>query len=109
MFLKHHLVCWSHHPAACVHAHNIHDYENRTVDECKQLCVETDGCVAVEYGVDYGAVQRRVPKDCHLQSSNDSQGCRGVDHNIDLYIKATCQSSDGMFCFIHPVNGYRGR
>merc|ERR1712032_1469541 len=60
-----------------------------TVEECAELCEQHDACVAFEFGVDYGAEQGgnvESTGDCHMQDSDDSEGCNGCTYNNDLYV-----------------------
>ena len=60
----------------------------QTLDQCKQLCIDTPGCKAIEYGVAYGGSGRYQPGDCHLQSSGAAPNrCDGRHHNLDLHTR----------------------
>ena len=86
---------WTHLPRKCVTYENIRLWgpgagqAPLTVDECKAMCIETPGCVAIEYGVDYGGLGRYQPGDCQAQSSQDWLNCNGGHHNLDLYIMSS--------------------
>ena len=90
-------VCWTHITRACVSGHNIgppETYPNKTLDECKVLCINHTECKSFEYGVPHGSkVQMFKARDCRLQSGSDPSGCDGGALNLDLYVKRDC----GMF------------
>ena len=72
-------------------------YSEKGIKECKSLCVERDGCVGFEYGVEYGGSRNIYnARDCQLSSSTNSDGCDGADLDLDLYIKINC-STRGKF------------
>jgi len=73
--------------AGCVHASNIELFHDSTQRACAERCDVDSGCVAFEFGVDYGASGRYQPSDCQLQSSADSSDCDGRLFNLDLYVK----------------------
>merc|ERR1712183_81259 len=74
----------------CVMGHNINPKRTDfSLQECADLCDSTNECVAFEFGVDYGADPGgsvESARDCHMQSSDDSEGCNGCTYNNDLYI-----------------------
>lgn len=78
--------------------------ENQTLEQCKQLCIDTAGCKAIEYGVDYGGGGHYLPGDCQLQSSDHHEGCDGAYYNVDLYTLgggsfwSTSESSGSSVC-----------
>lgn len=80
-------VGYDHVKQGCVNGANLIKYEDKSVDECGDLCDKRDDCVAFEYGVNYGGSGRYKARDCQLQSSDDYKGCSGIHHNLDLYIK----------------------
>ena len=73
---------------------------NMSLEECKNKCDEREGCLAIEYGRNYGGEGGREEGDCLLQGDTDSSNCNGANWNVDLYVK-DC----GMdYCFIvHPL------
>ena len=86
-------VCWDHKVKSCVNGHNLEKYSEKGIKECKSLCVERDGCVGFEYGVEYGGSSSTYKaRDCQLSSSINSDGCDGADLNLDLYIKIDCST-----------------
>ena len=89
--------CWVHKKKACVHGHNVRQFHEKTVDECKVLCDAEPNCEAFEYSVWYGGNNPYTPRECTLQNGNDPIGCNGEQFNMDLYVKnASC--SLGKFC-----------
>lgn len=73
---------------SCVLGYNIADefYTGLTVNECALKCDEYGfGCVAFEYGVDYGVSDEYIPGDCILKSSTNTINC--PPHNLDLYVR----------------------
>ena len=59
--------------------------KGQTVAQCKQLCEDTPGCAAIEYGVNYGGDGSYQAGDCQLQDSADASNCDGSHWNLDLY------------------------
>jgi len=80
-------VGYDHVKQGCVNGANLVKHDDKSVEECADLCDKRDDCVAFEYGVNYGGSGRYKARDCQLQSSDDYKGCSGIHHNLDLYIK----------------------
>jgi len=78
---------YDHHPKGCVSGHNIKLYNGKTLQECKNICDKTAGCVAFEYGVAYGGGGGYKAAQCQPQSSANKAACPGAYHNLDLYVK----------------------
>ena len=79
----------THMERACVSGANIPGTQilGTTVAQCQQHCLDTDGCVGFEYGVDHGGSNTNYPPgSCFPQASADSAGCDGVLMNLDLYL-----------------------
>ena len=76
---------WTHTPQGCVDGENIKKYTDKTVDECKLLCLDDPTCMGIEYGVDYGGAGAYGPGDCQLSSAATTEGCDGATHNLDFY------------------------
>ena len=84
-------VCWNRISPGCAPGHNIRRYYDKSVQECKQLCIRTHGCVAIEYGVAHGGVRKHYnSRDCQLNTITNSEGCDGTYNNLDLYIMKKC-------------------
>ena len=43
-------ISWRHHSPGCVNSHNLIRYRNKTVEECKRLCITHSQCLSFEYG-----------------------------------------------------------
>lgn len=99
---------WTKTSPACVGGHNMDVHQElrdpnqsccillgQTVAQCKQLCVNTPGCLAIEYGVTYGGTGRYSPGDCQLQDSADISGCDGSHYNLDVYSMDTPSTGGG--------------
>lgn len=78
---------YEHIPQGCVNGHNIVLHHNLNIEECKNKCNKRTDCMAIEYGVDYGAVGGYKAKDCRLQNGVNRAGCDGKLSNWDLYVK----------------------
>ena len=78
---------YEHIPQGCVNGHNIVLHPNLSIKECKIKCNERPDCLAIEYGVDYGANGNYKAKDCQLQNGANKADCDGKEHNMDLYVK----------------------
>ena len=69
-------------------------YHDKSVEECKELCVNNPKCKAIEYGVSHGGAGTTYkPRDCDLQSGSDKskiKGCDGARNNLDLYVPRDC-------------------
>ena len=50
-------VEWTRIERSCVTGHSIQLFQDVSVAECKSLCLQTPGCAAFEYGVQYGGHQ----------------------------------------------------
>lgn len=83
--------CWKHLSPGCLKGYTLTSHTSRTVDECKNLCVQTPHCKAFEYAIAHGGVYRAG--DCRLKSSKD-RGCDGRDYNVDLYVR--CERGEGV-------------
>ena len=55
---------YEHKVKGCVNGQNIVKYEDKSLDECKDICSEMDECMAFEYGVDYGGAGNYKARDC---------------------------------------------
>jgi len=78
---------YEHHPARCVHGHNIRKVTDSTPAQCAELCDAESTCVGFEFGVDYGASGRYNPNDCQLQNGARYNNCNGRGYNLDFYEK----------------------
>lgn len=90
---------WTQTAPGCVNGHNMDVYQDlrdpnrpnsrvligQSVAQCKQLCLDTPGCAAVEYGVSYGGDGSYQAGDCQLQDSANAGNCDGSHYNLDLY------------------------
>lgn len=88
---------WTKSAPGCVNGHNMDVYPElrdpdrsgkqligQSVAQCKQLCLDTPGCAAVEYIVsDYGTTY--LAGDCQLNDSADASNCDGSLYNSELY------------------------
>ena len=99
-------VCWDHKEKACVSKENIIKHPDKSIGECKALCIADSGCVGFEYGVDHGGSGDYKARDCQLSSGTDSTGCDGVHHNLDLYIKKDCPDKGNISKEFHIVQIY---
>ena len=89
---------YEHNVAACVAGNNIVSYPDKSVAECKTLCSQYPTCLAFEYGVDHGGSDQTIQsKDCRLQKSSKQNGCDGIRHNSDLYVKTQTGSKFCLF------------
>ena len=108
---------WEHHPRRCeTNDHMLAFHPNiATVTECSALCFSTAGCVAFEFGVDYGGTGATIsgqyfppasPNDCVTLDSREIVGyylgwshfdydC--VDLNTDLYLMGECGCTQGEY------------
>ena len=68
---------WTHTPQGCVDGENIKKYTDKTVDECKLLCLDDPTCMGIEYGVDYGGAGAYGPGDCQLSAPPPLRGATG--------------------------------
>ena len=73
----------------CVGGHNMFKRKHKTVLECRQICDDTPGCIAFEYGVNYRGRGGYRSGDCQPQNSyreRRDRTCNGGHYNLDLYV-----------------------
>ena len=71
-------------------------FRGRTLEECKELCVNEPSCVAFEYGVPHGGEGGGyAAKDCQLHAQSHTEGCDGMFNNVDAYVQTSCRHDDG--------------
>ena len=79
------------------------------MDECKELCSQNKNCVAFEYGVAYGGGGTYKSRDCQLSDSAEKQGCDGLHHNLDLYVRGNKKRNFSQWVLAHyPINSLTG-
>ena len=62
--------------------------EGVSLDQCKAHCDDLPGCVAFEFGVNYGGAQTAYQEgDCQPQSASSPVNYLSDEWNLDLYIK----------------------
>ena len=90
-------MCWKKASPACARAHNIKRVKDLSLDQCKELCAKTEGCVAFEYGVNHGGARKHYrPRDCQLNTWTNTKGCDGFYNNLDFYTMTNCDTSTYM-------------
>lgn len=57
---------YDHKVKTCVSGENIIKYEDKSIDECKDICTSMPECAAFEYGVAHGGGDTTTykPRDC---------------------------------------------
>ena len=88
---------WEYHYPACVSGTNIIQHTNKSVDECKQLCLAHHSCLAIEYSLGGEDMNKG---DCVLNRGNNMGKCNGGANNLELYIL----QSRGRLLFTHVLN-----
>ena len=99
------VTVYEHIPKVCVNHHNLIRYQNTSIEDCKIKCNERKDCLSFEYGVQYSSKGAYKAKDCQLGDSTNSQGCNGIQHNLDLYFKIGIDQYNDDFSF--PTLYYR--
>ena len=71
----------------CVHKKKIKKHEDKSIKECKRLCMGNRRCVAFEYGMEYNVNNLwNSPRACILKRSDEIDDCDGEERNVDLYV-----------------------
>lgn len=79
--------CWVHISPGCIRGQNMKRYRKKSVQQCKQLCLNNTECAAFEYGVKHTGKSRIYRAgDCQLNRKVDKRKCSGGTHDLDLYI-----------------------
>ena len=81
---------YTHEKMTAIYGHNLYLENDKTVEECKEICNNDPECLAFEYGVAYGNPDGSyIAGDCQPQSTAGPLLPCSDEYcfNLDLYIK----------------------